>query len=428
MASYSYVAKNAAGEIHRGVSEAESESVLVRRLQEQGYWVQQVSASKGQGGKQVPATTSPGVAPAKATARKRGGGLLLFGRVGSRDLTLFCRQFATMINAGVTLVRCLSVLEEQSTNQRLRQVIREVQVGVEGGETLSRALQRFPRIFSPLFVGLVRAGEVGGVLDETLARLATFLEENEKLKRKIKSAMAYPVVVMVFALAIVIGLVTFVVPAFLGVFKDLDVKEMPLPTIIMMSISGFFTGYWYILIGVVVALVVGFTRYIRTRTGKRQWDWFKIKTPVFGKLNHKIAISRFSRTLSTLLTSGVAILNAMETVAGSLDNEIIGEAIMQSRASIREGSRIGDPLEKSGLFPPMVVQMISIGEETGSLDSMLSKIADFYESEVDAALQTLASAIEPILIVFLGVVVLGILIAVWMPMISIINTLSQSGG
>ncbi len=414
MATYSYVAKDALGKVITGTSEAENEQILVRRLREKGYFVQKVSSSR---------------APAKpqTTATKKKSGGFAFGRVSGRDLSVFCRQFATMIDAGVSLVRCLAVLEEQSTNGRLRQIIREVQSAVESGETLSRALSRYPRVFGSLFTGLVRAGEVGGVLDETLNRLSTFLEENERLKRKVKSAMTYPVLVLFFALAVVIMLVTVVLPQFVSVFKDLGLKNQDLPaaTQVLVQTSNFVTTKWYMVIIITVLVLVAVSQYIHTRVGHRHFDWLKLKIPVFGKLNHKICIARFSRTLSTLLVSGVPILGALETVAGAVDNNIMSDAILAARSAIREGEQIGDPLQRSGMFPPMVVQMIAIGEETGSLDSMLSKVADFYEAEVDAALASLAAALEPIMIVLLGGVVGFIVISMFLPLVQIISSLSS---
>ncbi len=414
MATYQYVAKDALGKVITGTSEAENEQILVRRLREKGFWVQKVN---------------PARAPARQQAQARAGGGVAagFGRVGGRDLAVFCRQFATIIDAGVSLVRCLSVLEEQSGSARLRGIIREIQAAVESGETLSRALTRWPRIFNNLFVGLIRAGEVGGVLDETLNRLATFMEENERLKRKVKSAMTYPVLVLIFATAVVIGMVTFILPQFVAVFKDLGITDLPGPTRMLIQISNFMTSKWYMAIGGAILIFLAFSQYVHTRIGRRHWDWVKLKMPVFGKLNHKICLARFSRTLSTLLVSGVPILQALETVAASVDNEIISDAIMASRAAIREGEQIGDPLQRSGMFPPMVVQMVAIGEETGSLDAMLSKIADFYESEVDSTLAGLTAALEPIMIVTLGFIVGFIVISMFMPLMHAISSL-QSGG
>ncbi len=413
MPTFSYVAKDKAGQEQRGTQEAENDQVLRRQLSARGLVVQTVN-QLGQAKK-----ADAQVAVPKAPKQKK------IGKVKARDLTMFCRQFSTMINAGVSLVRCLAVLEQQAGSANLKAVIREVQHNVENGETLTRALAYFPNIFSNLFIGLVRAGEVGGVLDDTLERLATFLEEDLKLKRKVKAAMTYPVIVMVMAVGIVIGLVTFIVPKFMELFKDFNI-EMPPATQFLISCSQFLTNWTndIILVGTIFGLSVGIKAIKRTKTGKKYYDMAMLKVPVFGSLNHKIALARFARTMSTLLASGVPILQALETVAGALDNEIISEALLGARTAIREGERIAEPLVRSKLFPPMVVQMIAIGEETGALDAMLAKVADFYESEVDAALESLTAALEPVLIVFLGGVVGFIVVAMFMPLVKIIESLS----
>jgi type IV pilus assembly protein PilC len=410
MPTFAYVAKDKAGKIIRGRAEADNEKMLTKRLQDSGYWVTQV-AKEGAG----------------ANA-KRKNPLEGLKKVKLKDKSIFCRQFATMINAGVSLVRCLSVLEAQTVNSRLKTVIRDVQNRVEAGETLSRALLHHNNIFDNLFVGLVRAGEVGGVLDETLERLSQFLEGDLRLKQKIKAAMTYPVLVMVVAFIIVTGLVTFIVPKFIDIFKDFNV-EMPMMTQILISTSKFMTskeGILMLCVGIPMTLFA-FRKFIKTKFGKRLFDKYKMKVPVFGKLSHNIAVARFSRTLATLLTSGVPILQAMETVAHAIDNETFTDVIMGARARIREGDPIGEPLEKSGMFPPMVIQMISIGEETGALDQMLGKVADFYETEVEMQLQSLAAALEPLMIVVLGCIVGFIVIALFMPLIAIVASLSGGG-
>jgi type IV pilus assembly protein PilC len=411
MPTYAYTVRDAAGVLKKGVSEAESDAILARRLREQGFQVANIKKTAG------------------AAVKKPGqGGGMVFGKVKLNDLSIFCRQFSTMIDAGVSLVRCLSVLQEQTANPKLRRIIADIQSEVEAGQTLSRAMQKYPRVFNNLFIGLIRAGEVGGVLEESLQRLSQFLEKDVELRRKVKSAMTYPAIVMFVAVAIVVGLVTFILPKFISLFKELGVSDFPVPTLILMSISHFLTTYWYIAALIGVAFTVVFRMFVRTKFGKRVYDMFKLKMPVFGKLNHKIALARFSRTLGTLLVSGVPILQALETVAGAVDNDIISDAVMEARARIREGDRIGDPLQKSKMFPPMVVQMISIGEESGALDQMLTKIADFYEQEVDAALSSLTSAIEPIMIVFLGGAVGFIVISMFLPLVSLIQGLSGGGG
>ncbi len=283
-------------------------------------------------------------------------------------------------------------------------------------------MQKYPKVFNNLFIGLVRAGEVGGVLEESLQRLSHFLEKDMELRRKVKSAMTYPVIVLVVALAIVLGLCTFIVPKFVELFHDLGVKELPAMTQFLVDFSDFLKNKWYI--GIIICVVAWFAvKYFgTTKVGRRVIDRVKLKMPVFGKLGHKICLARFSRTLSTLLVSGVPILQAMETVAGTLGNEIIAEAVMNARARIREGDKINEPLEKSKMFPPMVVHMISIGEESGALDQMLSKIAEFYEGEVEAQLASLTAAIEPIMIVLLGICVGFIVIAMFMPLVRSFRT------
>ncbi|MFN3648081.1 MAG: type II secretion system F family protein [Armatimonadota bacterium] len=418
MPTFQYTVRDQAGKVTTGVKEADSQAVLARQLREQGFTVAKI--------KQTRAAAKGAVAgqPAKGT----GGGVKL------ADLSVFCRQFSTMVDAGVSLVRCLNVLQEQATNPKLKRITADIQAEVEAGNSLSKAMSKYPRVFNNLFIGLVRAGEVGGVLEESLQRLAHFLEKDLELRRKVKAAMTYPTIVVFVALAIVLGLCTFIVPKFFDLFKELGLKEdtFPVMTLWLKQFSDFlimgFPGRQIITLLVVTGLVIGFKMFIRTRFGKRLYDRFKLKAPVFGKLNHKIALARFSRTLSTLLTSGVPILQAMETVAGAVDNEIISDAVMHARARIREGDRIGPPLQKSRLFPPMVVQMISIGEESGALDNMLTKVAEFYEAEVDAALDSLTAAIEPVLIVFLGFCVGFIVIAMFLPMVNLIQGLSGGEG
>lgn len=409
MPTYAYTVRDAAGVLRNGTSEAENPDVLARRLREQGFVISEIKVTR---------------------TRKAGAGSFLdnIQRIKPTELAIMCRQFSTMIDAGVSLVRCLNVLGEQTQNARLRRILLEVQKEVEAGQTLSRSLAKYPSIFNNLFIGLVRAGEVGGVLEETMQRLSQFLEKDVELRRKVKSALTYPTIVVIFALLIVVGLCTFVVPKFMQLFKDLGVKEFPALTLGLMAFSNFLLHdtFWVIVICVVCWL--SGKAFVKTKFGQYAFDRFKLKVPVFGVLNHKVSLARFARTLGTLLVSGVPILQALETVAGTVSNVVMSDAIMEARARIREGDRIGDPLIKSKLFPPMVVHMISIGEESGALDSMLAKIADFYEDEVDAALASLAAAIEPVLIVFMGVAVLTIVLGMFMPMVSLIQSMSGSGG
>lgn len=405
MPNYAYTIRDAVGTVIPGTSEAENEEILRKRLTEQGFTVVEIKQTK-------------------STQKKIGG----MGGVKKSELSIMCRQFSTMIDAGVNLVRCLNVLADQATSPKLKAILTDVQNEVEGGQTLTRALEKYPTVFDRLFIGLVNAGEVGGALEESLQRLSQFLESDVKLRQKIKSALTYPVMILAFAGIVVIGLMTLILPKFMTMFVDLGIKELPPLTAAVKGCSDFMVAKWYFVIVIVVGFVMAIKLFGRTKIGRRAMDTVKLKLPVFGSLNHKVAIARFARTLSTLLSSGVAILQAMETVSGTVSNDIISDALMEARARIREGDRIAEPLGKSKLFPPMVVQMISIGEESGSLDPMLSKVADFYEDEVDAAVSSLTAAIEPVLIVTLGLIVGCIVIAMFMPLIAVIQNLSGGGG
>lgn len=407
MATFSYTVRDSGGQTRTGTSEAENAEILRRRLQEQGFTVADIQQT------------------ASAKKKQAGGG---WGRVKLADLSIFCRQFSTMIDAGVSLVRALDVLAEQTANPKLRRIIIDIQGEVESGQTLSKAMAKYPKTFNNLFIGLVKAGEVGGVLEESLQRLSSFLEGDMELRRKVKAALTYPVIVIVVAVGIVVGLTTFIVPKFIELFRDLGVKELPAMTQILVDFSDFLKTKWWLGMIIGGGLWIATKYFGTTRIGRRVIDRVKLKVPVFGPLHHKIALARFARTLGTLLVSGVPILQALETVAGTVGNGLISEAIMQARARIREGDRINDPLEKSRMFPPMVVHMISIGEESGALDTMLTKVAEFYEQEVEATLQSLTAAIEPVLIVFLGFMVGFIVIAMFMPLIQVIQNLTGSGG
>jgi type IV pilus assembly protein PilC len=407
MPIYSYTYKDPNGTLQKGTTEAETEEKLRARFEEQGLEVVEVTMIKKRG-----------------TLRSRG-----YGKVKLIKLSVFCRQFSTMVDAGVSLVRCLDVLSRQTEDPKLKKILLDVGERVEGGESLSRAMQRHPRTFSNLFIGLIRAGEVGGVLEESLQRLSQFLEKDVELRRKVKAALTYPTLVIVAATAIVVFLVSYIVPEFAKLFVDIGLKETDFPemTKFLINLSHNFKNNWHIIILVTVAIVIAWRLFVGTRFGRRVADRIKLIIPVFGKLHHKVCMARFSRTMGTLLTSGVPILQAMETVAGTVGNSIMADAVLDARARIREGDRIGDPLEASKMFPPMVVHMIGVGEESGSLDFMLQKIADFYESEVEATLQSLTAALEPILIVLLGAVVLFIVLAMFAPLLKVIEQLSQGG-
>jgi type IV pilus assembly protein PilC len=404
MPVYSYTFRDATGGIQKGTADAESEDVLRAKFREQGFEITELTMIK-----------------AKSAKAKT------FGKVKLGHLAVFCRQFSTMIDAGVSLVRALDVLSTQTSDPKLKKILLDIGEKVEGGESLSRAMQRHPKSFSNLFIGLIKAGEVGGILEESLQRLSTFLEKDVELRRKVKSAMTYPILIAIMSVAIVTFLVSWFVPQWVAILTDLGIKgdALPAPTKILIGISNVVSKYMhYVLIGIVV-YIFAYRAFVQTRFGRRVVDRIKLKLPVFGKLHHKVCLARFSRTMGTLLTSGVPILQAMETVAGTVGNSIMSDALLESRARIREGDRIGDPLEASKLFPPMVVHMIAIGEESGSLDFMLQKIADFYEDEVDAAINSLTAAIEPIMIVSLGFVVGFIVVAMFMPLVDVISKLSS---
>jgi len=405
MPHFAYTIKDEQGSVFEGNAEADNEDVLRSRLVEQGFVVLEIKSAKN-------------VNKAKK----------VMGGVKKKDLSVMCRQFSVMIDSGVSLVRCLSVLSEQVESPKLRVVIDDVKLDVEAGNMLNKALAKYPNIFDRLFVGLIRAGEIGGNLEEALHRLSEFLEADVKLKNKIKSAMTYPTVVMCAALGIVLFLMTFVIPKFMDMFKDLGIKELPPTTQILQNISDFLIKKWWACIIGAGVFFFAYKSFAKTRFGNRILDWIRLKLPVFGPLTLKVCISRFARTLATLLSSGVPILQALETVAGTVSNDIISDAIFEAREAIREGEGIAPPLERSKLFPPMVVQMIAIGQESGALDPMLIKVADFYEDEVDTAVAALTSALEPMLIIFLGGIVGFIVISVFLPIISITQTLSQDNG
>jgi len=351
---------------------------------------------------------------------KFGGGV----SVSTKDLAIFTRQFATMISAGLPLVQCLDILAKQSSKPSFGKVITEVTREVEAGSTLSDSLGKHRSVFDDLFRNMVAAGEAGGVLDEILLRLATYIEKADALKRKIQSAMVYPAVVLTVALGATAFMLIFIIPTFAKMFTDFG-GELPLPTKIVLGMSGLLTSYWWVAVLAGIAGVLGFQRYYATENGQRVIDGFAIKAPVLGDVLLKGAVARFTRTLGTLISSGVPILSGLEITARTAGNKVIAEAIMSARASIREGETVSAPLKASGVFPPMVTQMIAVGEQTGALDEMLTKIAVFYEAEVDTAVDTLTSIIEPIMIVVMGGIVGGMVVAMYLPMFKLISVVSQ---
>jgi type IV pilus assembly protein PilC len=340
--------------------------------------------------------------------------------IKTRDVVIFTRQFATMINAGLPLVQSLSILAQQTENKALKEVTKAVVYDVEAGNTLADAMRKHPKAFSDLYVNMVAAGEAGGILDTILLRLATFLEKNDALVRKVKGAMVYPGVIMTVAAGAIAILLIFVIPTFQEMFASVNM-ELPLPTRIVIGASNFLVNWWWACIAVAVGLAFMLRSYQKTPDGKKRIDQFLLNAPVLGDVLRKSAVSRFTRTLGTLISSGVSILDGLEITAKTAGNRVIHDAVMQSRQSIAGGETIAGPLEQSKVFPPMVISMVAVGEQTGGLDEMLSKIADFYDEEVDVAVSALLSLMEPIMITVLGIVVGGMVVAMYLPIFDMVN-------
>ena len=363
----------------------------------------------------------------EATIKEKGKEFVMptFGssKVPVKDIAIFFRQFSVMIDAGLPLVQCLEILAANQENVNFQRSLTGVRTTVEGGATLANAMRGYPKIFDDLTTNMIEAGETGGILDLILQRLATYVEKAVKLKAAVKSALIYPVSVISIAVIIVGCLLKFVVPIFVNLFASLQV-DLPLPTRIVMGLSSFVQHFWYIPLGSVVLAIIGIKQMKKNEKGRYIWDSFLLKLPVFGTVLRKIAVARFSRTLGTLLTSGVSILEALNITARTSGNAVLEQALLRVRKAIEEGRTIVDPLKESGVFPNMVTQMIGVGEATGAMDNMLQKIADFYEDEVDAATKDMLTLLEPIMIAFLGVAVGGIVISLYMPLFSMIAKLS----
>jgi len=340
------------------------------------------------------------------------------GGVTSKDILVFTRQFSVMIDAGLPLVQALDILGSQSDNPAFKKVLVQVKSRVESGSTFADALAEHPKVFDELFVQLTRAGEIGGILDTILQRLGAYIEKNEKLARRVKGAMVYPSIVLTVAIGVTVVLLAFVTPTFEKMFKDFG-GAMPAPTQFLINLSHGLTENWYLFVGIPIAFVVAFRLFVSNPKGRVLWDAFTLKVPLFGSLVRKVAVARFTRTLGTMLSSGVPILEALQIVAKSAGNKTIERSILYVRAKISEGKNMAAPLAETKVFPAMVVQMIGVGEATGAMDQMLGKIADFYDDEVDVAVSALTSMIEPIMMVFLGSVVGGFLVAMYLPIFSI---------
>ena len=403
MPNYQWKGRTLSGEIQTGELAVGSQDEVMSQLRKKRIIVMYVREKKGGGS-------------LKARLKAASG-------VKIKDLAIFTRQFATMINAGLPLVQCLDILSQQTENALLKGVIANVMNDVEAGATLAEAMRRHPKVFDKLFTNMVQAGEAGGVLDDILLRLATYIEKAEALRRKVKSAMMYPMVVFGVAVSATFFMLMFIIPTFAKIFLEFG-GELPLPTKIVLGMSDFLRSAWYILFAAIAGLVFMYKRYVATENGRRNVDRGLLNIPILGDVLRKGSIARFTRTLGTLISSGVPILDGLEITAQTSGNKVIEEAIMATRGSIREGETIAAPLRQSKVFPPMVVQMIGIGEETGALDEMLNKIAAFYDDEVNTAVDTLTSVIEPIMIVVMGLVVGGMVVAMYMPMFKLVSVVA----
>jgi len=343
-------------------------------------------------------------------------------KVKQADIIIFCRQFSTMIDAGLPIIQCLDILYAQNDNKTFKKMLKEVKANVESGQTLSEALKKYPKQFDDLFVNMIAAGEAGGILDSILRRLSAYLEKAAKLKSKIKGGMTYPIVTIVIAIVVVAIIMVFVIPVFEEMFSSMG-SALPAATQLVVNLSRAIKSNIFYIIGAVIVAFFAIRRFYKTEKGKILIDDFLLKLPLFGQLIRKAAVAKFTRTMGTMLTSGVAILDALEIVARTAGNKTIEKAVFDTRTAIAEGRTMSDPLSESGVFPSMVCQMIAVGESTGALDAMLTKIADFYEEEVDQAVENLTSLIEPFMIVFLGVVIGGLVVSMYLPIFKMAGAL-----
>jgi len=400
MPTFNYSVRDKSGRIVKGAVDGESRDAVSAKLREMGYIILEVDQ---QGGLAALNQISFGTG------------------VKTKDVVIFARQFATMINAGLSLTKCLSILAQQTESVGLRNVIQQVAKDVEAGQSLSDSMSRHPKVFPPIFINMVRAGETGGVLDEVLIRVADHFEAEAALKGKIKSAMTYPIAMGGLVLVVLAAMMIFVVPTFEGMFADMG-GTLPAPTQLLVDISDFVSSAsGAIALVVAIALYFVFRWWVNTVSGRYIWDGVKLRMPVFGTMVQKIALAKFTRTFGTLIAAGVPILSALDIVADTAGNEVVAKAVKGARSAIKEGETIAKPLSESSIFPSMLVQMIAVGEETGALDAMLNKIADFYDEEVSTAVEGLTSIIEPIMMATLGVIVGGMVIALYMPMFQVIT-------
>ncbi len=401
MATFNYRAKNTAGTTVSGKIEASNLKEALGKLRNQGLRVLSTEAQKG--------------ISLDDLIRK----LNILDRPGLGDLVVFSRQLSTLINAGIPVVQCLNILVDQTKKNSFKKILTNVRTDIEGGEFISSSLAKHPSCFDKLYISMVKSGEVGGVLDEVLDRIATYLENIAELIRKVRGAMVYPIMILVVAIGVVTFLLVFVIPKFKDVFEVFG-EKLPTPTQILINVSDFLVHWiWLVFLGIFAIVTIMNIAISRSEKIKLQWHRITLKIPLFGDLFLKISVARFTRTLGTLVRSGVPILEALDIVAQTSGNKVVELAILEAKDAIKEGAKISDPLKASGVFPPMVVQMIAVGEETGALDAMLFKSADYYDREVDATVAALSSILEPVMIVFLGVVVGFIVVAMYLPIFSL---------
>jgi type IV pilus assembly protein PilC len=401
MATYVFKAMDLAGVQAKGEVEAESKQAVAEQLKERGLVVVDIAAKY----------------------RSKEINLELFSRVNAKDLAVASRQLATMVTSGMSIMRALQVLETQTQSKMLKEAVAGVRHDVEAGLLLSDAMGRHPRVFGPLYVAMVRAGETGGVLEECLMRVADQLEKDAALRRQVRAAMIYPTIVITFAVTVLLALVAFLIPVFVGVFKQFPGK-LPALTQFMVNFSHLVTHQWYLLILFLVGSIGGFIAMKRNQTARDKWDAFKLRIPMkIGEVVQKVAIARWSRTLSALTSAGVPIMQAIEITGKTAGNAVIERSMGDVITSVKSGGTIAAPLKDCSAFPPMVAQMVGVGEETGALDSMLAKIADFYDSEVEAAVKALTSIMEPVMIIFVGGIVGVIVISMYLPLFSIYNSI-----
>ena len=402
MASYDYKAIRPGGEIIEGSITAKDRAEVMEMLREKEYRPVKIEETKEAQSVDV---------------------LQAFARVKIKDIAIFCRQFYTMLHSGISIIQCLDILRQQFDNVKLRGIIGEIYDQVQKGSALSESMRMHKDVFPELLMNMIEAGEASGNLDVILLRMAEHYEKDTKLRRKITGAMIYPIVLASVMVIVVIGLITFVMPTFIGMFTGSGV-ELPLPTRILLAISNFLTTYWYIVLTILFLVIYLFRRSLKTDSGRHTFDKFKLKLPVFKNVTIRVATTRFARTLSTLLISGIPLLTAMEITSRVVGNKVVEKAILNVREEVRKGFDLAGPIKRTKLFPPMVDSMIRIGEESGSLDDVLRKTADFYDDEVDAAISKMTSLMEPLLIVVMAVVIGAVVISIALPMFTMFDTIS----